>query len=489
MASSPSGGPTPSSKPSTEAPSPSSQTPHKVLEGHSDIVKRVAFFPYGRRLLSASHDGTIFIWDVESGEVEKKVTGHTASVNSIVIAPDGSIFASGSKDRTLRFWHGLTGEPEEPPIASGFKGREVWGVSFSPDGLRVAATCASYVHIWDTRTRDPIVGPLEVPSGGYYTTAFSPDGSRIAADAADGTVRVWDSVSGEVVFDALKGHSSTVRCAAFTPDGEQLVTCAEDNAIRRWDMESGDLIGVPHKGHTDTVYSIVPSPNGKILASSGADRTVRFWDLKTGDPKPTFLQHDSVVHAAAFSSDGRLLAVACHDTKVYIWDMKAVEAEFKDDNDSFLDLPATMPLGQSADVAEVDQHSVDPLDFMATGYGPPRPHQRGPAKDSKKKNPSNGFKKVLRRFHWQQNVRSLKLRRRDTNGDPLPPVVGVHEGRMDERNVAGDPGTNRGSIDENQGTPVVYHSESDSDEELPDPYEGLNIVVRYLCYCTCVRSR
>ncbi|KIJ60864.1 hypothetical protein HYDPIDRAFT_116734 [Hydnomerulius pinastri MD-312] len=211
MVSSPSGGPTPSSKPSTEAPNPSSQTPLKVLEGHSELVRRVSFFPYDRRLLSASNDGTIFIWDVESGEVEKKVIGHTARVNAIAIAPDGSIFASGAKDGTLRFWHGLTGEQEEPPIVTGFKAGEVWGVSFSPDGLRVAATGASYVQIWDTHTREPIAGPLEVPSGGFYTTAFSPDGSRIAADAAGGTVRVWDSVSGDVVFESLVGHSSTVQ--------------------------------------------------------------------------------------------------------------------------------------------------------------------------------------------------------------------------------------------------------------------------------------
>ncbi|KIJ59299.1 hypothetical protein HYDPIDRAFT_118630 [Hydnomerulius pinastri MD-312] len=483
MVSSPSGGPAPSSKSSTAAPSPSSQTPLKVLEGHSGLVRAVALFPYDRRLLSASHDRVaILIWDVESGEVEKKVTGHTDRVNSIAITPDGSLFASGSTDGTLRFWDGSTGEPEEPPTAIGFKGGEVWGISFSPDGLRVAATGGRYVRIWDTHTREPTGAPLEVPSGGFYTTAFSPDGSRIAADAGRGAVRVWDSVSGEVVFESLKGHSLTVKCAAFTPDGEQLVTCATDNAICRWDMESGELIGTPLEGHTGVVYDVVPSPNGKILASSGADKTVRFWDLKTGDSKPTFLQHADTVRAAAFSSDGRLLAVACDDTKVYIWDMEAVQAEFKDDSDSFLDLPATVPLGRSEDVVEVDQHGVDPLDFMATGYGPPRPHQRGPA-EGPKKNPSKGLKKVLHRF--QQNIRSLRPRRRDTNGYPLPPVVGVHEGPERCR----DPGTSRGSIDENQGTPVVYHSESDSGEELPDPYEGLNIVVRYLCYCTCIRSR
>ncbi|KIJ58100.1 hypothetical protein HYDPIDRAFT_103283, partial [Hydnomerulius pinastri MD-312] len=128
------------------------------LEGHSDSARRVAFFPYGRRLLSASHYGTMIIWDVESGK--------------------------------------------EPPVVTGFKGRQVWGISFSPDGLRVAATGGSYVQIWDTCTREPIAALLEVPSGGFHMTAFSRDGSRVAADAGGGTVRVWGSVSGKVVFES-----------------------------------------------------------------------------------------------------------------------------------------------------------------------------------------------------------------------------------------------------------------------------------------------
>jgi WD40 repeat protein len=74
--------------------------------------------------------------------VEKKLTGHTDWINSVAVAPDGSVFASGSEDGTLRLWDGTTGVQIGEPISVHSLGyRGVWGVSFSPDGQRVAATC------------------------------------------------------------------------------------------------------------------------------------------------------------------------------------------------------------------------------------------------------------------------------------------------------------------------------------------------------------
>ncbi|KIJ67466.1 hypothetical protein HYDPIDRAFT_84161 [Hydnomerulius pinastri MD-312] len=310
-----------------EAPKPSSQVPLKVLEGHTGTVKIVAFFPNPRRLVSSSYgDATLFIWDIEAGEIEKKISGHGKRVNSVAVAPDGSIFASGGKDGTLRFWHGLTGEQVEEPIVTGFVGDEVWGVSFSRDGRRVAATGGHSVQIWDPRTREPVAGPFAAPAGGLYTTAFSPDSSRIAADAAGGAIRVWDPVSGEVVFELSKGHSDTVRWAAFTPDGQQLVTFSEDGTVCRWDMDSGERLGKPLEGHTGEGWTAALSPNGNIVACPGTSNTIRLWDAKSGSPKSTFLQLDTQVKATAFSPDGSLLAAGCYDNKIYIWDMKAIEA-------------------------------------------------------------------------------------------------------------------------------------------------------------------
>ncbi|KIJ09328.1 hypothetical protein PAXINDRAFT_87613, partial [Paxillus involutus ATCC 200175] len=300
----------------------------KVLKRHTNGVWALEFFPDGRRLVSAG-DHSLIIWDVTFQGAEKKLTGHTDTVVSIAMAPNGSVFASGSEDGTLRVWDGTTGGQVGEPISVhtlGYHGG-VWGVSFSPEGQRVAAACEGRVMIWDVQTRALITGPLQT-SGQVFraTTTFSPDGSRIAANGADGTVRVWDSVSGEVIFDSSKGHTDHVRWTGFTPDGRQLVTASRDKTICRWDMQSGALIGTPLTGHLSHICGGVISRDGKSLATASLDLTVRFWDLKTGKQKSHYLLHQAAIWCVALSHDSSLLATGGWNSNIHLYDMKAIEA-------------------------------------------------------------------------------------------------------------------------------------------------------------------
>ncbi|KIJ07545.1 hypothetical protein PAXINDRAFT_49091, partial [Paxillus involutus ATCC 200175] len=260
----------------------------RVLKGHTNSIRGFGFFPDGRCLATGSWDRSVIIWDVNSGEVEKKLTGHTGRIRSVVMAPDGSVFASGSDDGTLRIWDGTSGNQIGEPIAMypGNNRKASWlAVSFSPDSRRVAATRRGRVWIWDVQTKALVTGPLQT-SGAVsesYTTCFSPDGSRIAADAGGRTIRVWDLISEKVIFD-LKGHSSShITWTAFTPDGRELLSASFDRIICRW-----ELMG--------------------------------FWNLKTGNQKSRFLQHQAAVVCIALSPDGTLLATGDHEGTVYIWD-------------------------------------------------------------------------------------------------------------------------------------------------------------------------
>lgn len=76
-----------------------------VLEGHSDLVRNVAFSPNSAFLLSGSNDETVRVWNVQTREaIEDPLTGHTDYVPSVVFSPDGTEFASGSRDGTVRIW-------------------------------------------------------------------------------------------------------------------------------------------------------------------------------------------------------------------------------------------------------------------------------------------------------------------------------------------------------------------------------------------------
>ncbi|MGW4802363.1 WD40 repeat domain-containing protein, partial [Nonomuraea sp. NPDC004297] len=147
-----------------------SQPARGALIGHTDMVWSAVFSPDGKRLASASSDGTARIWDaVTRRQIGAPLTGHTDGVHSVAFSPDGTRLATASLDGTVRMWDTATGRPIGAPL-TGHTG-SVDSVAFSPDGKRLATVgydrrattttrADTTVRIWDTATRRPIGAPL-----------------------------------------------------------------------------------------------------------------------------------------------------------------------------------------------------------------------------------------------------------------------------------------------------------------------------------------
>jgi hypothetical protein len=80
------------------------------LDGHTAIVTGVAFTPDGNRLLTASFDHTIKVWDLNSGKETRTFTGHTGPIFAVAVSPNGGRAASVSRDQTARVWELETGK-------------------------------------------------------------------------------------------------------------------------------------------------------------------------------------------------------------------------------------------------------------------------------------------------------------------------------------------------------------------------------------------
>jgi WD40 repeat protein len=76
----------------------------KTLTGHSSLVWSVAYSPDGQTLASGSHDTTIKLWNIKTGNLLQTFTAHFVSVNSVVYSPDGQTLASGGYDKTIKIW-------------------------------------------------------------------------------------------------------------------------------------------------------------------------------------------------------------------------------------------------------------------------------------------------------------------------------------------------------------------------------------------------
>ena len=83
---------------------------NNYFKGHTDTVYSAAFSPDGARIVSASRDKTIRIWNAETGECINTLKGHPSNVRSAAFSPDGTRIVSASPDKTIRIWITRSGD-------------------------------------------------------------------------------------------------------------------------------------------------------------------------------------------------------------------------------------------------------------------------------------------------------------------------------------------------------------------------------------------
>ncbi|TDL19736.1 hypothetical protein BD410DRAFT_403326 [Rickenella mellea] len=285
----------------------------RVMDGHSDEVKCVAFSPDGMQIVSGSTDCTLQLWDAVSGAHLNTLNGHSDLVRSVAFSPDGMRLASGSYDKTLRLWDAVSGAHL---ITLNGHSDLVRSIAFSPDGIHLAS--GSYdktIRLWDA-FNGAHINTLNGHSDSVQCVAYSPDGTRIVSGSLDDSIRLWDAVSG-AYLNMLRGHSA-VQSIAFSPDGMRLAS-GSYTTVLLWDAVSGVCLNILN-GHSDWVEPVAFSTDGSRLASGSYDNTIRLWDAFSCAHLSTLSGHSSPVESVAFSPDGSHLASGSCDKTIRLWD-------------------------------------------------------------------------------------------------------------------------------------------------------------------------
>ncbi|GAV67259.1 WD40 domain-containing protein [Cephalotus follicularis] len=232
---------------------PETQDEFQVLVKHRQSVTAVALSDDDLRGFSASKDGTILHWDVDSGKGEK------------YLWPSEEVLRS----------HGA----RNPQGRASKHSKLIYALAVSSDGRYLASGGLDrHVHLWDTRTREHIQA-FPGHRGPVSCLTFRQGTSELFSGSFDRTVKIWN-VEDRAYINTLFGHQSeilTIDCLRK----ERVLTVGRDRSMQLFKVpEESRLI---FRAPASSLECCCFINNDEFLSGSD-DGSVELWSILKKKP-------------------------------------------------------------------------------------------------------------------------------------------------------------------------------------------------------------
>ncbi len=232
---------------------------------------------------------TIVVWDLKNDKVLTTLEGHTNWVYSLQFTKDNRRLLSASRDRTVRLWDLATGKTS---LQLETINREDVIARLSPDETQILASSDNFytLTLWNVADGQSHMKLHGHGVEGVFAAAFSPDGKQIATADARGVIFLRDAVTGQP-RKTWRGHVGRVTSLEFTPDSRHLVSGGFDKQLNLWDSQSGRLVAAAQAEKPVTNYVAVLAEGRQVISAGGwrmtdqqefeqpGDFAVHVWDL------------------------------------------------------------------------------------------------------------------------------------------------------------------------------------------------------------------
>jgi WD40 repeat protein len=287
------------------------------FEGHSAPVLGAFFLPDQRRILSYSMDGTIKIWSKDGTPNDAVAVrhAHKLGANEALYSPDGKYVISFGQDFSAIVWNAATHENiyEFRDLAG-----QVFFAGWSPDSKRFVTASAEVIV---NRAIDTGSALFRIESLGQELKClrYSPTGDSILGGFADGIIRVWDAATGSIISTFAGDDGAGVTFALYTPDGTHIIAGYESGKLLRWLRQDGTNISM-YNGDEGRVIEAAISPNGDRMVVTFSGGTAKLYDVQNGALLRILLPDIPQLWEAFYNSDGSRVAIISHDNTVGICD-------------------------------------------------------------------------------------------------------------------------------------------------------------------------
>jgi WD40 repeat protein len=330
-----------------------------TYKGHTDAAQCVAWSPDSKRLVTGSRDGSVIIWNAETGEMMPMLGGHDGCVHAVAWSDDGTRIATGGVDRIIKVWNA-----DNNALLLTFRGHEktVTSIDWSPNASRLASASEDRTaKVWDVRAAQE---SFDVRAGDDDITErysareirWSPDSRWLSLQTSrtakgqrtpNRGIEIFETDTWARVLNEDVGYVN-ISCA-WSRDARQFAYLPHRSYARRSDLAPSKA-GMPAQltvwdpGRQETVrrfeitteypalvsYSptlghvaIVGNSLGKYRSS---DSTIAVWDVTSAKQLSVLKGHAKGIICLRWDPQGGRLASCDVDGGVRIWNLDQQEA-------------------------------------------------------------------------------------------------------------------------------------------------------------------
>ncbi|GMH97735.1 hypothetical protein TrVE_jg4330 [Triparma verrucosa] len=306
----------------------------RTIDGHKGTVWGASFLATGRKIVTASADAEVKLWNLDpnvlghkSGAQVRRWKGHNGNIKCIDVSSDGKTLISCSTDKTLSVWDLERNRRKRklPDQEEGCHELAVTCVASSKNGKVVSGSADKTVLIWDLKKEGE--EPTKIDFGKRVeAVAISSDDQSFYVVGDFGAVRKYDINSGEKMkeFKDSHGHTERVWSVAVTSKNSKLVTGDGNGDIIVWDSNYGKVIKRLERAHSDRVRGLAIAPDDKRFVSGSWDATAKIWSIEDSILLQTF-EHPDQLFCVAIHPSGQFLATASKDTTWKLWSLTSMK--------------------------------------------------------------------------------------------------------------------------------------------------------------------
>ncbi len=389
---------------------PGEQKRDLLLDGTTGDVQSMAVFARTSKMLTASADGRLRVWDLETGRQLGALVEDDGAIQSAAVSPDGSRAVS-TTGRTIKVWSlGDMGAPDASPelpavlnistqtgsrqaFVTTASGLSVWDVddlrarrSFAKlagnivatDGRRAVYSSGWSLHRLDLSTgeessmnrEERVLNPActavaLVPNSEMALFVFADHTPReleeLGASFDDTVLQLWDFASRKRVAAVSLRHIEDVDAIAVLPDGSAAVVTTPNYRMELRELPSLKVLDTLPTGN-GYVGSIAVPAAGRQFVTGGSQAAV--WDLAARQQVHVLDGHTSSVNAVAVSPDCRFAVTATEGFTVRVWDVEEARVLAQFTGDSAMLACAIVPEAEPGRVTIVAGERSGRLHFL-----------------------------------------------------------------------------------------------------------------------------